>query len=190
MHVPAEMASIASFGHRGLQRFDRARVLGSHVDEPLAGTAGKPGQGKPFEDSRRISLHEQPVGERSRVPLVTVADNKAWAAGSFPRNGSPFQRGGEASPAAATQPGNLDLVQDSLRAPVFQHRWPGLPGGVTVEHPAEDNRRRSRMYGDLWGARRRTTGDLVGKVCTDPGFRAIQRGRPIEAVAQAVDLLK
>lgn len=116
------MTGLASFRHSGLQGLERTRVLGSHVDKALASVTGKPGEGEPFEDTRRIPFHEQSVGEGSRVALVTVGNDETPAAVSFLRDGGPFLRSGEASPTATAQPRNLHLVTDSFRATSFQHR--------------------------------------------------------------------
>jgi hypothetical protein len=189
VHISSQVAGRASLGDSGLHGLERARVLGSHVDEALAGAAGQPCEGEPFEDPRRVSFHEQSVRERPRITLVTVGDDEAPAATSFPGDGGPLLRSREAGAATAAQAGHLHLVEDSLRAASFPHCSPGLPGRTAVENPPEDDGRRVCIHGNLRIAWRRAPGDLVGNVCTHPGFSAIQRSRPAEAVAQAMNWL-
>jgi hypothetical protein len=190
MHISSQMACCASLADGGLEGFECVRILGSHIDKALARATSKPGKGEPFEDPRRIPLHEEAVGEGSWVALVTVGNNEAWAAIPFPGDGGPLLRCGEAGPTTTAQSGNLNFVQYPLRVTVFQHARPSSPRGIAIEHAAKDDRFGIRLHRDLWGVWRRSPGKLGGDVWTNPGLIAIERCRTAETVAQTMGALQ
>lgn len=161
------------------------RVFGAHQHHALAGPAREAGQGQTLQDAPRVGLHQQPVGVRTRIALVPVGDHHGPGVAA---RRLPFRRHAEAGTAASPEPGRRHLTLDLFRSAGRHRPRPHLPGRLTGEHAAQQDRVAGVVDGrDPRRPRRLPPRELSRE--GRPGTRcvAVERSGPRIAVAQAAD---
>ena len=88
--------------NRRLQGLLGFGVFGSEIDVPTSRTDTETSNGHPFDELKRIRLHDQSIGKGTRVTLVCVTDN-VFLCGMCIENCLPFDARWECSPTASAQ---------------------------------------------------------------------------------------
>ena len=173
------------------QRVAGPRVLGAHIDDPPRRPGSEGGEAHAREHAVGITLHQEPIDERSRIALVPVADQVAISVTRRFCCRAPLDRGGEAGAAATAQARGLDLATDAVVSAAPHDVLPDLPGLGTGSSDAGEHDRLRHLDRDrdrdLGVARVGPAGELIDQVGTRARLLVVERGRAAVAVAEAVD---
>ncbi len=111
--VLAKQTVLAGLVDSDLKTLDSQRVLGTDVDQTLAGADSVAADGHSLDDAVGVALKDRTVHKCTRVALVGVADDVLLVSLVLGAE-LPFQTGGEAGTATAAQTRSLNLGYDLL----------------------------------------------------------------------------
>ena len=94
---------------------NRMGIFGPDIDQTFVRTNGDTGNGHAFNQHERITFHDQPISKSSAITFIGVADY-IFLIRPGPQHGAPFNAGGKPRPAAATQAGLCDGVDNGRRS--------------------------------------------------------------------------